>query len=139
SYALETPATDGPASTDEEVGGEEIEFNLPEPDESAESELEAGDDDAGAVPTWSERQESDNLDLQAAPEEEVEDSTVVDSADEAQDDAAGQDTVDTRVSLAEAFLDVGDQESFEMIESELKEEGATDALQRLDELKKRYG
>ena len=139
SYALETPDTDEPASTDDNAGGEEIEFDLPEPGESTESEFEAGDDEAGAVPTWSERQGSDNLSLQDAPEEEVEKSTVVDSADEAQDDAAGQDAVDTRVSLAEAFLDVGDRESFEMIESELKEEGATDALQRLDELKKRYG
>lgn len=63
---------------------------------------------------------------------------------ESEDAAAAEDAltdteadIDTRVSLAEAFLDVGDRESFDMIESELREEGATAALDRLQAIKSR--
>jgi hypothetical protein len=82
--------------------------------------------------------QDDELELGTVPGPEEE------SADEssrgADEASAGESEadIDTRVSLAEAFLDVGDRESFDMIEAELREEGATAALQRLDELKQRY-
>ncbi len=141
SYALETPGSDEAKKTDQAVGGNEVDFDLPEIDETATSDLEAEEDDH-AAPTWSEREDADDLSLQGAPEEESEQPVSIhtEEPEETGDEgSAGEDALDTRVSLAEAFLDVGDRESFEMIESELKEEGATEALQRLDELKKRYG
>lgn len=67
-----------------------------------------------------------NEGLETVPEVSAEQAPAEEAAD-----------LDTRVGLAEAFLDIGDQESFDMIEAELREEGATAALQRLDELRKR--
>lgn len=81
--------------------------------------------------------EDEGLDLDMTPEAEEERSSGP-AAETSGSEADSEADVDTRVSLAEAFLDVGDRESFEMIEAELREEGATSALQRLDELKQRY-
>jgi len=74
------------------------------------------------------------LDLTPGDEEAPAEEPPVESAADSGSDA----DVDTRVSLAEAFLDVGDRESFDMLEAELREEGATAALERLDELKARH-
>lgn len=146
SYALETPAEDREG---EPLPSEEIDFSLPELDESAEA---ASSESEEPAPTWSEKEgqgetaESEDLaelDLaEFSPEETAETETEVSESEEPASPEPAQESteeaVDTRVSLAEAFLDVGDRESFEMIESELQEEGATDALERLEELKKRY-
>jgi len=136
SYALETPVEDRER---ESGAGEEEEMELSLPDVDEPSDTATGSEEPS--PTWSEREEPteapDELDLADFAEPEPEQEPSAASGEEPSDQGADE-AVDTRVSLAEAFLDVGDQESFEMIESELQEEGATEALQRLEELKKRY-
>ncbi|WP_372591852.1 hypothetical protein [Guyparkeria sp.] len=140
SYALETPANEEPAEAVTGTDGEEIEFDLPDHSQETASTSDSDEEGAFVTPTGAEREADDTLNLQDAPEEEIEDrGTIATEDSDSSSDDNGQDAVDTRVSLAEAFLDVGDRESFEMIESELREEGATDALHRLDNLKKRYG
>ena len=157
SFALETPAQE-PVETDgESVGAsphmDEVSLELSENEEPAASVQAAPETTAEASeeldveltepPTADEPTDVDNgedasrLDVSSEPAEE---STSAEPANQAADTQAESDAedVDTRVSLAEAFLDVGDRESFEMIEAELREEGATSALQRLDELKRRY-
>jgi pilus assembly protein FimV len=150
SYALETPAEDRQADQKRETAApEEIDFSLPELDESAD---QASSEAREPAPTWSEKEErgetpeSEDLaeiDLgDLSGEETVETESEVTRPEEpASPEPVREETEqaeDTRVSLAEAFLDVGDRESFEMIESELLEEGATKAFERLEELKKRY-
>jgi pilus assembly protein FimV len=159
SFALETPSDEqsskDAASVDEPVHDEESSLELPDNEEpvasgespksaTSEAEPEALDLDlSGYQPAGEETTatqetvQDEGLDLGMAPEEE-EGSTADSTSEDADADDEGGEDVDTRVSLAEAFLDVGDRESFDMIESELREEGATAALQRLDELKQRY-
>ena len=160
SFALETPAEEQPAAESEPAEKpaqfEDPSLQLPENEEPAASveaesspaeeepdaldlDLSGYQADPDTVPSETTGTPEDaGLDLGTTPglEEEpaAESSSEASGASEAESEA----DIDTRVSLAEAFLDVGDRESFDMIESELREEGATDALQRLDELKERY-
>ncbi|MCL7743901.1 hypothetical protein LV476_02905 [Guyparkeria hydrothermalis] len=160
SFALETPAEP------ENAGGEEPSEESESTDETLldlpESETSSDDQEEGARATSDDEPEALDLDLsgyepEAAsnseatvdttedtgleldmtpePEEDAETEPSASASDSA---AESEADIDTRVSLAEAFLDVGDRESFEMIEAELREEGAQSALERLDELKQRY-
>ncbi|KTG17768.1 MULTISPECIES: hypothetical protein [unclassified Guyparkeria] len=157
SFALETPSEEQDASEarpDDAAEPDDTLIDLSEGDAStaggegeekgAEDELDALDLDLSGYQPAGETAEAkdeatgttedEGLELGMAPEPEEE--PAVESTSEA--DNESEVDVDTRVSLAEAFLDVGDRESFDMIEAELREEGATAALQRLDELKQRY-
>ncbi|MFO7808748.1 FimV family protein [Guyparkeria sp.] len=159
SFALETPLKEG--DTGQQVGetaprDQKNELELPEneaPPASVDAparekdEPEALDLDLSGYEPAGERDEpgvssdqDEGMDLDlgdtSIAEKPVEsESTPDDAADEIA--SAAEADVDTRVGLAEAFLDVGDQESFDMIEAELREEGAETALERLEELKKR--
>lgn len=159
SFALETPvepdnasdeeSTDESAATDEALRSlSETESSSDGREEGAETtsqdEPEALDLDLSGYQPDSpdseatvEADEDTGLELDMAPEPEEEPATES-SASAAESAAESEADIDTRVSLAEAFLDVGDRESFEMIEAELREEGAQSALERLDELKQRY-
>lgn len=160
SFALETPATESQTDQAVETSPKEEagELELPENEAPAASvhtpasdsnEPEALDLDLSGYEPAGERDESaasidqdEGMDLDlgetATAEESVESqATSEDSAEEVSSAAEDEADIDTRVGLAEAFLDVGDRESFDMIEAELQEEGATAALERLEELKKR--
>jgi len=157
SFALETP-------TEEQTGGEQDEpLELPtEQDESL--ELPENEEPTASIEETDEvaAQQPDELDIESPGEPAATDESAAESAgaepelepteaespreasvDESTGEPSGEDSgtdadTDTRVSLAEAFLDVGDRESFDMIEAELREEGATAALERLEELKQRH-
>jgi len=155
SFALETPGRDSAV----DQGGETSELELPK-NETPPASMESPDSDtsepesldldlSGYEPagepeqpaTSAEQGEGMDLDLGETPsaEEPVESEPVTEATPDETSSAADDETnIDTRVELAEAFLDVGDRESFDMIEAELQEEGATAALERLDELKKRH-
>ncbi|WP_322520451.1 FimV/HubP family polar landmark protein [Guyparkeria halophila] len=154
SFALETPVREAPADHAKESG----ELELPE-NEAPVASVETPDSEAGEPEPLdldlsgyepagepdrpeasSDQDEGMDLDLGETPaaDEPVE-SEAASEATAKEASSAGDDeaNIDTRVELAEAFLDVGDRESFDMIEAELQEEGATAALKRLEELKKR--
>lgn len=155
SFALETPVRE----TSVDQAEESSELDLPEneapvasvetpesePAESEPLDLDlSGYEPAGETDhpdTSTDQDEGMDLDLGEAPaaDEPVESEAASESMTQ-ETSSAGDDeaNIDTRVELAEAFLDVGDRESFDMIEAELQEEGATTALERLDELKKRH-
>ncbi len=145
SYALETPTEDqevegtdtretGSATT--EVHGEDDALELPGFDLEA---MEEPTDEAPGVAHG--KATDDELSLSAPEFEplEADESAAPEAGQEPAEEPVETDSsaTDTRVGLAEAFLDVGDEESFEMIKSELQEEGATEALGRLEELKQR--
>ncbi|RRQ23387.1 hypothetical protein D5687_07410 [Guyparkeria sp. SCN-R1] len=122
--SVDTPASDTnePEPLDLDLSGYEPAGERDEPPASFDQD-EGMDLDLGEIPLAEEPDESEAVSVDAA-----------EHTSSAADDEAD---IDTRVGLAEAFLDVGDRESFDMIESELQEEGATAALERLEELKKR--
>ena len=121
-----------------------MDLTLPEEDETADAadsqsqDADALEDDALELPDFAEESDAaasapdlaDEDDGLALPEE----SDDLAEADEQSDD----DQVDTRVGLAEAFLEMGDQDGFEMIEAELRDENNSAALAKLEEVKKRY-
>lgn len=145
SYALETPiedpdlgATKVPPETREtestasEVSAEDEALGLPDFD------LEPVEGTPGSA---TEETTDDELSLNAPGLEPLEREesapTEMEPPQETEPTETDSSATDTRVGLAEAFLDVGDEESFEMIKSELQEEGATEALERLENLKQR--
>ncbi|MFI9651526.1 FimV/HubP family polar landmark protein [Guyparkeria halopsychrophila] len=163
SFALETPAKEPSANQVEDVPSphEPNELELPanetppasvdtpesdsETDEPAPLDLDlSGYEPAGerGEPTASGDQDMGmdlDLDQAPSPEEPAEDEPASTNTDEETASSAGDESdIDTRVGLAEAFLDVGDRESFDMIKAELQEEGTTAALERLDELENRH-
>ena len=145
SFALETPNEEEPSASFDEA------LDLPE-NETPPASVETSEK------ATSEEPEPLDLDLSGYQPEESTDEPAAggDEGDiepslgeentstegtEAETSASTSDSdadIDTRVSLAEAFLDVGDRESFDMIVNELREEGATAALERLAELKQRH-
>ena len=136
---LELPSNEAPPASVEDQGSEtdepeplDLDLSGYEPAGEAEEPQAGQGEDAGLDLDLGESPTSD----EPAREEEAIESEGAASAEKA---AADTETdIDTRVSLAEAFLDVGDRESFDMIESELREEGATAALERLEALKSRF-
>ncbi|MDG4868169.1 hypothetical protein P8631_09185 [Guyparkeria sp. 1SP6A2] len=149
SYALETPTADKEVegtdtreaeSATTEAHGEDDALELPGFDlEAMEEPREEPREEAPGVAH--EKATDDELSL-SAPEFEPLEADETASPEASQEPAeepveTDSSATDTRVGLAEAFLDVGDEESFEMIKSELQEEGATEALGRLEELKQR--
>lgn len=163
SFALETPAAEksdaGASSTtsDEEPGELELPNNETPPASVEDQPRETGEpepmdlDLSGYEPAGEAQEpkatsdEDVGLDLDlgetpASDEQAQDEAEAIESAasDEKAAAADAEADIDTRVGLAEAFLDVGDRESFDMIESELREEGATAALERLEELKTRF-
>ncbi|MFI9654225.1 FimV/HubP family polar landmark protein [Guyparkeria sp. GHLCS8-2] len=125
--SVETPERDSdtgePEPLDLDLSGYEPAGEREEPVSSSDQD-EGMDLDLGEAPTLKEPAEADSA---ASADDEVSSSPVGDESD-----------IDTRVGLAEAFLDVGDRESFDMIQAELQEEGAKAALERLDELRNRH-
>ncbi|MCL7751695.1 hypothetical protein LV475_08840 [Guyparkeria hydrothermalis] len=163
SFALETPAAEeGDATASTATSGEEPgELELPNNEAPAASVEDQGietgepeplDLDLSGYEPAGEAQEPKatpdedvglDLDLGETPasDEQAQDEAEALESAAAEEKAAAADAeadIDTRVGLAEAFLDVGDRESFDMIESELREEGATAALERLEALKARF-
>ncbi|MFN2381896.1 MAG: hypothetical protein ABR561_05015 [Guyparkeria sp.] len=156
SFALETPANGGSAdeidsSTRHEAGDLDLPDNETPPASvvSSSKDSERGEPESldldltGYEPAGTETAEPDpavdedrGMDLDLGETPQTQEPTPADAPEEVSADADAD--IDTRVGLAEAFLDVGDSESFDMIEAELREEGATGALERLEELKKRY-
>ncbi len=161
SFALETPTSDEGERRDQADEGLDLPENVTPPasvesHEARDAEPEpepldldlSGYDTSGSPEEPTEtRGEESGLDLDlgepaSSQVQEAEEREVPEEAEpigESEDMSTDSETdTDTRVGLAEAFLDVGDRESFDMIEAELREEGATAALERLEELKKRF-
>ncbi|MFP4252453.1 MAG: FimV/HubP family polar landmark protein [Guyparkeria sp.] len=164
SFALETPSDEtGKQETPTRTAEEPADLNLPE-NEVPPASVEASDqsttepealdlDLTGYEPAGSREEsappadEDSGLELDLGePRASGEETEAGEPEPKASEEQASDDTeegdreedIDTRVGLAEAFLDVGDRESFDMIEAELREEGATAALERLETLKARY-
>ena len=148
SFALETPnEEERSASLDETLDLPENETppaSVETPEKATADEPEPLDLDlSGYQPEEStdEAAGGDEASLEPGMELDQDEESTSTEEPEAETSASASDSdadIDTRVSLAEAFLDVGDRESFDMIESELREEGATAALERLAELKQRH-
>ena len=148
SFALETPADesaeDESKTTGRPIQDEDTSLELPEddyPTTDVEDQPKTFDEEPDALDLDLSDYQTGSADSELGAEPETGPETEEEPAAEEKATTSATESeadVDTRVSLAEAFLDVGDRESFDMIEAELREEGATDALRRLDELKQRY-
>ncbi len=121
-----------------------LSFDVPTPEPSAESTVLDFDMDSLAKPTVPAAQD-DALSLDLTPHDGIEKSVATIEAvgtDHRTMDLTHHDTdpaTDTRLGLVEAFLSVGDKDSYEMIADEIRSEGNSALINHLQEIERKFG